>query len=76
MPENISLYNNYRFYQCYHSWKELKCTQIKNPNESLISIEGYDTKLFLVPKYIPKTLDSVILKFKSIPDRVNNCPQV
>jgi len=71
MPEKDTLYDNYRFYQCYHSWKELHCTQITNPRESLISLSDYDTKLFLVPKYIPKTLDRIILKFKSIPDRVN-----
>jgi hypothetical protein len=70
MPENSSLYDKYRFYQCYQTWKQLNCTQIQSPQESIISISGYDTKLFLLPTYIPKILDPIILKFKSIPDIV------
>lgn len=56
-----------RFYHCYHVWNELNCVRTK---DQVVPPVYKDTGIFHIPKYLPTILDPLIIKFKSMPDRV------
>ena len=59
--------DDYRYYHCRLDWDGLNCKKVDGP--SVLPSEDY-TKLLFVKSYIPERLDSQILKYQWIPDRV------
>ena len=59
--------DEYRYYHCHLYGTGLKCKKVASP--SILPSEDY-TQLLFVKSYIPERLDSQILKYKWIPDKV------
>lgn len=57
----------YRYYHCSLDSDGLKCKKVFNPN---VTLSKENTKLLFVKSSIPEVLDTTILKYKWIPDRV------
>lgn len=59
--------DNYRYYHCRSGWNCLKCKKVDSPSQMPTE---ENTQLLFVKSYIPERLDSIILKYKWVPDRV------
>jgi hypothetical protein len=55
--------NKFRYYQCQLTWNGLHCKKVQTNTQE-------NTQLFTVCKYVPEQLDTTILKYKYIPNKV------
>ena len=56
-----------RFYSCHEDWNGLKCTQVDHPEDDSLTP---NTRLLIIPAWVPEKLDRMILKYKWVPSRV------